>query len=302
MWVVNDFYIFFTIDIFSRCWLQPQAQECVPTCSQVSGPAKLLRRDRKISRRSRSARWLAFRAWNGLLIMESRKQEQELEQERSLLRADWASCCWLIWMHLLSGKHHGRFSGFGIQSSLPVSSTHFSLCGLMSRTMDALTVMTTKSQLTKAVCVFSQLKVFVKAMLRDYHGALSHLDMVRFLMPARFFYWQERGVVKRLMGGLPGALDDLNSRVARNSLSCDSFKHRACLKFRLEDTNGASADAELAMKVAFSSQSTTKAQTSRSIFPLVHVVDCLGMLPVQFLDFTLTWRLTNKAIMHHSRT
>ncbi|BFI28476.1 hypothetical protein MPTK2_2g19880 [Marchantia polymorpha subsp. ruderalis] len=134
----------------------------------------------------------------------------------------------------------------------------------------------------------SQLKVFVKAMLRDYHGALSHLDMVRFLMPARVFYWQERGVVKRLMGGLPGAQDDLNSRVARNSLSCDSFKRRACLKFRLEDTNGASADAELAMKVAFSSQSTTKAQTSRSIFPLVHVVDCLGMLPVQFLDFTLT--------------
>ncbi|KAG6544624.1 hypothetical protein Mapa_013929 [Marchantia paleacea] len=133
----------------------------------------------------------------------------------------------------------------------------------------------------------SQLKVFVKAMLRDYHGALSDLDMVISLMPARSFYWQERGVLKRLMGDLPGALDDLNTRVARNPLSYDSFKHRAYVKFLLEDINGASADAEMATKVAFSCQSTNQAQTPSSISPLVHVVDCLGMLPVQFLDYNL---------------
>lgn len=87
----------------------------------------------------------------------------------------------------------------------------------------------------------------MRVMLKDYEGAMSDADRALTLQPHKPFHWQERGVLKRVLGNLEGALVDLDRAVEINPNDYESLKHRALVKFLMHDRAGACLDAEHAM-------------------------------------------------------
>ncbi|CAM6094350.1 unnamed protein product [Calypogeia fissa] len=112
----------------------------------------------------------------------------------------------------------------------------------------------------------------VRARLGDFQGAL--VDSNSIIEKQRTpFDLQESGVLKRMMGDLSGAMEDLNE--------CDPedyeiVKHKAFVRFLLKDEIGARVDAEKARSV----------KPSR-VDSLGYGRDCLGTSSVEFLDYRL---------------
>lgn len=86
-------------------------------------------------------------------------------------------------------------------------------------------------------------------MLGDYSGALTCADRSVDTQPTDSICWQERGVLKELMGKYEEALEDLN-RASRLSEPVDDYeilKHRAYVNFKLGHEDEARKDAEKAL-------------------------------------------------------
>jgi len=92
-------------------------------------------------------------------------------------------------------------------------------------------------------------KLFAKTMLGDYSGALTCADRAIDVEPTNPFCWQERGVLKELMGKYEVALEDL-SRASKLVEPVDDYevlKHRAYVNFKLGHEDEARKDAEKAL-------------------------------------------------------
>jgi len=86
-------------------------------------------------------------------------------------------------------------------------------------------------------------------MLGDYSGALTCADRAIDVEPTNPFCWQERGVLKELMGKYEEALEDLNHAL-KLSEPVDDYevlKHRAHVNFKLGHEDEARKDAERAL-------------------------------------------------------
>ena len=92
-------------------------------------------------------------------------------------------------------------------------------------------------------------KCFAKTMLGDYSGALTCADRAVDAQPTYSFCWQERGVLKELMGKYEEALEDLNraSKLAEPVDDYEILKHRAYVNFKLGHEDEACKDAEKAL-------------------------------------------------------
>ena len=92
-------------------------------------------------------------------------------------------------------------------------------------------------------------KCFAKTMLGDYSGALTCADRAVDAKPTDSFCWQERGVLKELMGKYEEALEDLNraSKLAEPWDDYEVLKHRAYVNFKLGHEDEARKDAEKAL-------------------------------------------------------
>jgi tetratricopeptide (TPR) repeat protein len=92
-------------------------------------------------------------------------------------------------------------------------------------------------------------KCFAKTMLGDYSGALTCADRAVDAEPTMSFCWQERGVLKELMGKYEEALEDLNraSKLAEPVDDYEILKHRAYVNFKLGHEDEARKDAEKAL-------------------------------------------------------
>ena len=90
---------------------------------------------------------------------------------------------------------------------------------------------------------------FAKTMIGDYIGALESANRAVEADPTRPLFWQERGVLKELMGKYEEALEDLNhaSKLGEPVDDYEVLKHRAYVNFKLGHKDEARKDAEKAL-------------------------------------------------------
>lgn len=118
----------------------------------------------------------------------------------------------------------------------------------------------------------------MKTALRDYQGALRDADDALELQPRDHLLWQERGVVKRLMGDLAGALADLEVSLQIAPNDYETLKHCGFVCFLRDDRKMAYTIAEHALEI----------DLDRGYDPPDGDEYCrLGKLPVEYLDFVL---------------
>ncbi|CAM6098772.1 unnamed protein product [Calypogeia fissa] len=87
----------------------------------------------------------------------------------------------------------------------------------------------------------------------------------------QFFYLQERGILKRFGGDLQGALEDLTTVLKDKPEDYECLKHRAYVKYLLQDEHGARLDAQQCLAMGRKQPRDT----------------CLGETLVRFLEFDL---------------
>ncbi|CAM6119078.1 unnamed protein product [Calypogeia fissa] len=126
----------------------------------------------------------------------------------------------------------------------------------------------------------SHSEVMEKVTVLDFMGALEIWEALdtKKLPPSipggrydQVYLLQERGILKRFVKDLHGALEDLTTALEIDHNDYDCLKHRAYVKHLLMDVNGAAVDAERCI-----SMGRKKAGHSD-----------LGKLPVSFLQFQL---------------
>ena len=90
---------------------------------------------------------------------------------------------------------------------------------------------------------------FAKTMIGDYSGALESANRAVDADRTHSITWQERGVLKELMGNYEEALEDLNqaSKLAEPVDDYEVLKHRAYVNFKLGHEDEARKDAEKAL-------------------------------------------------------
>ncbi|OAE30715.1 hypothetical protein AXG93_402s1280 [Marchantia polymorpha subsp. ruderalis] len=120
---------------------------------------------------------------------------------------------------------------------------------------------------------------WAKWKLQDYEGAIAEADRAVDLNPQAAWQWQERGVLKRHAGDLEGALVDLNRALELEADDYEVLKQRGYVKFLMEDDDGAREDAERATRI--------RATTVVHVPEEGELVPCLGILPVEYLDYKL---------------
>ncbi|KAL3686769.1 hypothetical protein R1sor_013078 [Riccia sorocarpa] len=126
---------------------------------------------------------------------------------------------------------------------------------------------------------FTSMSRWAKWKLEDYEGALDEANRAIELNPQAAWQWQERGVLKRYIGDLDGALEDLDRALELESDVYEVLKQRGYVKFLMEDDDGAREDAERAL--------TIRATTAVHVPEEGELVPCLGILPVEYLEFKL---------------
>ncbi|CAM6098771.1 unnamed protein product [Calypogeia fissa] len=87
----------------------------------------------------------------------------------------------------------------------------------------------------------------------------------------QFFYLQERGILKQFGGDLHGALEDLTTALKDEPEDYDCLKHRAYVKYLLQDEHGARLDAQQCLAMGREQPGDTY----------------LGETPIRFLEFDL---------------
>ncbi|BFI32269.1 hypothetical protein MPTK2_4g04270 [Marchantia polymorpha subsp. ruderalis] len=126
---------------------------------------------------------------------------------------------------------------------------------------------------------FTSMCRWAKWKLQDYEGAIAEADRAVDLNPQAAWQWQERGVLKRHAGDLEGALVDLNRALELEADDYEVLKQRGYVKFLMEDDDGAREDAERATRI--------RATTVVHVPEEGELVPCLGILPVEYLDYKL---------------
>ncbi|KAH9566810.1 hypothetical protein CY35_04G148600 [Sphagnum magellanicum] len=127
--------------------------------------------------------------------------------------------------------------------------------------------------------------VFCKIKLENYKGALHDADNVVTNFVTKFeesaLSFQERGVVKEMMGDYEGAIEDLTQALkGYGGLDYECLKHRAYARFKLGLEIEARQDAEMANQLGVSDD-VEKCMVRGEM--------CLGILPVpEFLGYKLT--------------
>jgi tetratricopeptide (TPR) repeat protein len=115
----------------------------------------------------------------------------------------------------------------------------------------------------------------VRARLGDFEGALIASDSI--IEEDRDAYdLQESGVLRRMMGDLPGALADLNRSLEDGPDDYEVLKHRGYVRFLMKDETGAHLDAQMALKL----------KPSR-VDAISYGTDCLGGTSVEFWTTSL---------------
>jgi tetratricopeptide (TPR) repeat protein len=94
-----------------------------------------------------------------------------------------------------------------------------------------------------------RLVCFAKTMIGDYSGALQSANWALEADSTSSYCWQERGVLKELMGKYEEALEDLNhaSKLSEPVDDYEVLKHRAHVNFKLGHEDEARKDAERAL-------------------------------------------------------
>ncbi|CAM6099099.1 unnamed protein product [Calypogeia fissa] len=92
------------------------------------------------------------------------------------------------------------------------------------------------------------------------------------------FDWQERGIIKGMLGDLPGALEDLNRGLELKPDDYEMLKHRGYVKSLLGDAIGAQADGNQARNI----QGPSVNDPHYGSFS-----DCLGANSVPYMEFEL---------------
>ncbi|KAG6547331.1 hypothetical protein Mapa_011268 [Marchantia paleacea] len=120
-----------------------------------------------------------------------------------------------------------------------------------------------------------------KVHLGSTDGALEDLDRVLVMRTCKTdpFYYQERGVVKRIKGDYEGSLSDFDKSNSLGPLDYEVLKQRGYTKFLLGDETGAKADAEQALLVMDASVFSPYYVTLRHM--------ALGFSPVEYLGYHL---------------
>ncbi|KAL2628658.1 hypothetical protein R1flu_013344 [Riccia fluitans] len=126
---------------------------------------------------------------------------------------------------------------------------------------------------------FTSMCRWAKWKLEDYEGAIVEADRAIDLNPQAAWQWQERGVLRRYIGDLDGALADLNKSLQLETDVYEALKQRGYVKFLMEDDEGAREDAKWAMKI--------RATTAVHVPEEGELVPCLGILPVEYLEYKL---------------
>ncbi|CAM6111202.1 unnamed protein product [Calypogeia fissa] len=115
----------------------------------------------------------------------------------------------------------------------------------------------------------------VRARLGDFQGALVDSNCI-IEKQRTAFDLQERGVLKRMMGDLSGALEDLNESLVLGPDDYEVLKHRGFVRFLMKDDDGACADAERAQSIKPS-----------GVECLGYGRECLGTTSVEFMGYKL---------------
>jgi tetratricopeptide (TPR) repeat protein len=123
--------------------------------------------------------------------------------------------------------------------------------------------------------------VFCKVKLEDYKGALHDADNAVTNFEKLTFTFQERGVVKEMMGDYEGAIEDLTEALKCNGgPDYQCLKHRAYAHFKLGLEIEAHQDAEMANQLGVLDSVADD---------MARVAMCLGFLLVpEFLGYKLT--------------
>ena len=117
---------------------------------------------------------------------------------------------------------------------------------------------------------------FLKAMLKDYEGALKYAKWAIEDKSNDGYVWQETGVLKELMEDYEGSKDYLDKALGLSPNDYEVLKHRAYVNFKLDCIEEAHEDAKKALQVI------------PNYTPDYGRYSCLGTLSVpKFLDYNL---------------